>query len=190
MLLRAKPQCKQIHSLVWRFLVYSTPLQTGLKKKKRFKMLSLQRSKAEAPGRRLELHQLPSAEEKGGGTALSRPSLAPDLCPVSLCYFNFTTSKWRESRLIVSMSLDCDRRPLQNLRQPQLRVEDDGDGFPSSSREWLVGDSGPVLSAIHSLCRHSAPACFCPKPSTETEKYILKKQSLPSMKSQHCNVMR
>lgn len=109
---------------------------------------------------------------------------------MSLCYFNFTTSKWRESRLIVSVSLDCDRRPLQNLRQPQLIVEDGDDGFPRSSWEWLVGDSGSVLSAIHSFCRHSSPACVCPKPSTETEKYILKKQSLPSVKSQHCNVMR
>lgn len=58
-----------------------------------------------------------------------------------------------------------------------------------------VGDTGPVLCChggvkqyffIHSFCRHPSPACFYPKQYTGTEKCILKRQSLPLMKLQHC----
>lgn len=60
-----------------------------------------------------------------------------------------------------------------------------------------VGDTGPVLCChggvkqyffIHSFCRHSSPACFYSKQYTGTEKYILKRQSLPLMKLQYCKV--
>lgn len=135
--LAAKPQCKQTHFLVKHFLVCSTPLQdyrTALKKKK----LKPAEEQNTSPGKTVCSHI--SSDHQGrkkAGPSLSRASFSPDFHLMFFCYFNFTTSKWGENRLIVSMSLDCDQRhtkQFQNFQQPQLWGED-GDGYTNSSSD-------------------------------------------------------
>lgn len=119
------------------------------------------------PGKTVSSHI--SSDHQGRKEAepsLSRPSSSPDSPLLFFCYFNFTTSKWGENRLIVSMSLDCDQRrtkQFQNLWQPQLWGED-GDGFTVF---WIpeLRESGQhhdakvgckQYSFLRSFCTHSS----------------------------------
>lgn len=119
--LAVKPQGKQKNFLVKHFLVYSTPLQGWLKKKKKLKPTEEQNT---SPEKTVPSHMSSAPQgRKEAGPSLSRLSSSLDSHLLFFCYFNFTTSKWGGNRLIVSMSLDCDQRrtkQFQNLQQPQI----------------------------------------------------------------------
>ena len=142
--------------------------RVGFKKKKKWKPTEEQNTN---PGKTVSSHI--SSDHQGRkepGPSLSRPSSSPDSHLMFFCYFNFTTSKWGENRLIVSMSLDCDQRhtkQFQNLQQPQLGGED-GDGFTVL---WIpeLGESGQHCDArvrckqysfLHSFCTYSSWVSF------------------------------
>lgn len=131
--LAARPQCEQKHSPVKHSLVCSLPLQGCLKKKK--KMVKSHKEQNTSSGKTVCSHISSDHQDREkAGPSLSRGSFSPDFHLMFFCYFNFTTSKWGENRLIVSMSLDCDQRhtkQFQNIQQPQLWGED-GDEFTNS----------------------------------------------------------
>lgn len=108
---------------------------TGLPLKKRKKKLKPTKSKTQALGRQFAATSARITRiEKKQGPHCPEHHFSPDFHLMFFCYFNFTTSKWGENRLIVSMSLDCDQRhtkQFQNLQQPQLWGED-GDEFTNS----------------------------------------------------------
>ena len=134
---------------------------TGLAlKKKKLKPTEEQNTN---PGKTVSSHINSDHQgRKEPGPSLSRPSSSPDSHLMFFCYFNFTTSKWGENRLIVSMSLDCDQRhtkQFQNLQQPQLGGENGG-GFAVL---WIpeIGDSGQHCDARVGCKQYSFLHSFC-----------------------------